>query len=142
MATDQPSPADQPSRRERRPPQSSAPEDPPRDPQEQLRQVTRHLAAAMPAESLPTAPIAPDSVRQIAADLAAELLHQIAEPQSEAMREDAVWRSLSYNCTGHQFICRLAYGCAGGTAHSCTNKFDCGIFSCTIAFAGFQTVVR
>jgi hypothetical protein len=104
--------------------------------------MTGALAAALPSTSLPRGPVSADDVRGLAADLAAELLHQMVESAS-APGDDAqghAW-SASFDCKGTTFGCSGYYSCPGLGAHSCSGAFSCGTtFQCTQVFAGFRGI--
>jgi hypothetical protein len=105
---------------------------------EQMREMARARAAELPGDALPAAPISPEAVRELAADLATELLLQMAQ-QSEESPEDEVQGfafSTRFQCTGASFACTgTGYTCATSSTHSCKD-FACNHFACTSAFSG------
>jgi hypothetical protein len=138
MAMDQP-PSERPAE-----PQSGGGTDPvaqERSSRSELRQMTGALAAELPPASLPSAPVSVEEVRELAADLAAELLHQIVQSGSASGSDEVQGLALrrSFNCTGATFSCNGYYDCPGLGKHSCTGSFSCGTtFRCTLVFSGLS----
>jgi hypothetical protein len=109
-----------------------------RSSRERLREVTGALAVELSGESLPSGPVSPEALRELAASLATELLDHLV--QTEAPADDVQgFAMLPHSCTGATFHCGgLGYSCAGGAGHSCTQSFLCdGMlgFSCTVAYS-------
>jgi hypothetical protein len=109
---------------------------------DQMREITGALAAGLPAESLPREPVAPGAVRELAADLAAQILDQMAQPAAGTPEEEVEGfaRRLPFNCP-NTFNCSGYYACPGIGAHSCNPTFGCGTtFSCTQVFFGYRGI--
>ena len=109
---------------------------------EELRELTGALAAGLPAESVPQEPVSPDVVRELAADLAAEIIQQLAQPSGASPDDDVQGFGFSmggarlpYRCTGQGYTCGgtigSSYICPTAGSHACT-----GMFSCSNTFSG------
>jgi hypothetical protein len=108
---------------------------------EGLREFTGALAADLPSSSLPSGPVSADEVRGLAADLAAELLHQMMQTANKVEGDEVSGYAFSTNfdCKGTTFGCSGYYQCPGLGSHSCAGTFTCGTtFRCTLVFAGLS----
>lgn len=104
---------------------------------ERLREVTRTLAAGLPPTSLPSAPVPPDAVPKLAADLAARLLDEMSELAAGEPEAEVRGFMLPYQCTGAVFKCDGYYKCT--KTHSCPNQYSCpAAVICREPFKGLE----
>jgi hypothetical protein len=90
---------------------------------DELRRRIRAEVARLPLQSLPTGPVSPDAVRELAADLATAVLGKMSEPSEDT--EGFASRGLGYECTGASYSCTLTYSCEIFRPHKCANHFAC-----------------
>jgi hypothetical protein len=118
-----------------------------RDALTMLRRLAVDAAAQLPEDAVPKPPISPEAVRELAADLATQILHRLTQASGEAPAAEtegfaAFGAGLPrFKCPG-TFLCGGTYSCAGDSTHACGGRFNCpGTFACEGTFSGLRSLL-
>jgi hypothetical protein len=75
--------------------------------------------------------VSPEAIRDLAAEIAAAVLHEMTAPVDVASGSEVQgFLRVGYECTGAAYSCTVSYSCGLFRPHKCANTFTCpGLFS-------------